>query len=162
MLQPGDIAPDFDLPVLVGGVKKRFRLDEQRGKRNIVLAFYPLNWEPVSAEQVVAYQVEREKFLELNTEIVTISVDSIMNTTAWEREIGPFDFPMCSDFWPHGEVTRQYGVFRDEIPLRGAAERAIFVVDRSRRIRFSQSYSLREIPAVDDVLAAIQALAIGN
>jgi peroxiredoxin (alkyl hydroperoxide reductase subunit C) len=123
-----------------------------------VLVFYPLNWETISAEQMVAYQVEREKFLELQAETVTISVDSIMNTTAWEREIGPFDFPMCSDFWPHAEVTRGYDVFRDELPMRGAAERAIFVIDRERRIRFSRSYPLREIPAVGDALLALRAL----
>jgi len=162
LLQPGDLAPDFDLPVLLGGVKSRFHLDEERCKRNILLAFYPLNWEPVSAEQVIAYQVEREKFLDLNAEIVTVSVDSIMNTTAWEREIGPFDFPMCSDFWPHGEVTREYGVFRDGPPMRGASERAIFVIDRMRKIRFGQSFSLNQIPAVDDALSALRALAIGD
>ena len=162
MLQPGDLAPDFDLPVLLGGVKSRFHLDEERCRRNILLAFYPLNWEPVSAEQVIAYQVEREKFLDLNAEIVTVSVDSIMNTTAWEREIGPFDFPMCSDFWPHGEVTREYGVFRDESPMRGAAERAVFVIDRTRRVRFSRSYSLKEIPAMGDVLVSMRALTLGN
>ena len=53
MLQPGEIAPDFDLPALIGGVKKRFHLAERIGKQRLVLAFYPLNWDPVSARQVV-------------------------------------------------------------------------------------------------------------
>jgi peroxiredoxin len=158
LLQPGDAAPDFDLPVLLGGVKTRFRLHEQSGKRNIVLAFYPLNWETISAEQMVAYQVEREAFRGLNAEIVSVSVDSIMNTTSWEREIGPFDFPMCSDFWPHGEVTRRYGVFRDEEPMRGAAERAVFVINRAREITFSRSYPLREVPSVQDAFLALRNL----
>ena len=95
-LQVGDLAPDFDLPVLVGGVKKRFRLSECRGKKNVVLAFYPLNWEPASEKQLVQYQQEREKFAAHDAMLVAISVDSIMNTTAWEREIGPFDFALCS------------------------------------------------------------------
>jgi peroxiredoxin (alkyl hydroperoxide reductase subunit C) len=158
VLQPGDVAPDFDLPVLIAGVKTRFRLAEQRGKRNLVLAFYPLNWQTVSAEQMIAYQLERDEFLELNAEVVSISVDSIMNTTSWEREIGPFDFPMCSDFWPHGEVARRFGVFRNEPPLRGAAERAVFVIDRAGTIRFSRRYSLAEVPAVDHVLTALRSL----
>ena len=81
-----------------------------------------------------------------------------MNTTAWEREIGPFDFPMCSDFWPHGEVSRRYGVFRDAAPMRGAAERAVFVIDRTGRIRFSRSYPITQIPAVEDALLALRAL----
>ncbi|HZQ70420.1 MAG TPA: redoxin domain-containing protein [Terriglobales bacterium] len=157
MLQVGDTAPDFELPVLIAGVKARFRLNEQRGK-NLVLAFYPLNWESISAEQMVAYQVERDKFVDLNAEVVTVSVDSIMNTTSWEREIGPFDFPMCSDFWPHGEVSRRYGVFREEGPMRGAAERAVFVIDRSGKIRSSRNYSLRELPAAEDALLVLRTL----
>src|SRR5438270_13784300 len=102
MLHRGDIAPDFDLPALVAGVRQRFRLADHRGKQNLILAFYPSNWEPVSTEEMVAFQVEREKFLSRDTQVVGISVDSIMNTTSWEREIGPFDYPLCSDFWPHG------------------------------------------------------------
>jgi len=158
VLQPGDAAPDFDLPVLIAGVKTRFRLSEQRGKKNLVLAFYPLNWQTISAEQMIAYQLERDQFLELNAEVVSISVDSIMNTTSWEREIGPFDFPMCSDFWPHGEVTRRYGVFREEEPLRGTAERAVFVIDRGGEITFSREYPSREIPSLQDAFVALRNL----
>ncbi len=61
MLQPGEIAPDFDLPALIGGGKKRFHLAERIGRQRLVLAFYPLNWEPVSERQMVNYQVQREK-----------------------------------------------------------------------------------------------------
>ena len=113
------MAPDFDVPVLIGGVRKQFRLSEHRGRRNLVLAFYPANWDPVSAQQMVTYQVEREKFLARQAEVLGISVDHIMNTTSWEREIGPFDFLLGSDFWPHGEVSRQYGVLREADPFAG-------------------------------------------
>ena len=102
-LDVNDFAPDFDLPVLTAGVKGRFRLREHSAE-NLVLAFYPSNWEPVSTEQLIGYQVERESFLARNAEVVGINVDSIMNTTAWEREIGPLEFPLCSDFWPHAAV----------------------------------------------------------
>src|SRR5947209_15455328 len=117
VLQPGEIAPDFDLPALIGGVKKRFHLAERIGKQRLVLAFYPLNWEPVSARQMVNYQVHREKLLASGAELVGISVDSIMNTTAWEREIGPFDYRFCSDFLPPGEVIRNAGVVLEQGPI---------------------------------------------
>jgi peroxiredoxin len=158
VLQPGDMAPDFDLPVLIGGVKDRFRLAERHGKQNLVLAFYPLNWEPVSVEQMVAYQVEREKFQARNAEVVGISVDSIMNTTAWEREIGPFDYPLCSDFWPHGDVSRKYGVLRAEEPFAGASERAIFVVGKHGKIEFSRIYPVNQVPDLQETLAALSRL----
>ena len=84
--------------------------------------------------------MEREKFQARQAEVLGISVDSIMNTTAWEREIGPFDFLLGSDFWPHGEVSRRYGVLREADPFKGASERAIFVVDKAGKIRFSRIY----------------------
>src|SRR5713101_10190287 len=158
VLQAGDMAPDFDLPVLIGGVKKRFRLAERIGKQTLILAFYPLNWEPVSTQQMVAYQVEREKFATHEAEVVGISVDSIMNTTAWEREIGPLDYPLCSDFWPHGEVSRKYGVFREQEPYAGASERAIFVVDINGRIAFRKIYTLEQSPELDEALETLRRL----
>ena len=151
----GDLAPDFDLPALFAGVKKRFRLSEQNAKKTLVLAFYPLNWDPVSANQIVKYQVQREKVVLRGAEVVGISVDSIMNTTAWEREIGPLDFPLCSDFWPHGEVSRKYGVFREQEPYAGASERGIFVVDRNGRIAFRKIYTLEQAPELDEALETL-------
>lgn len=158
MVRAGEFAPDFDLPVLVGGVKKRFHLKQQLELRNVVLAFYPLNWEAVSARQLVEYQVERRRFVASNTEVVGISVDSIMNTTEWEREIGPLDYPLCSDFWPHGEVSRAYGVFREHDPYAGASKRAIFVVERSGKILLSKAYDLEELPPIAETLEVLRGL----
>ncbi len=155
MLQPGEAAPDFEIPVLIGGVKKQFRLSEHR-KQRVVLAFYPVNWEPVSAQQMIAYQVERKKFLDRQAEVVGISVDHIMNATAWEREIGPFDFPLGSDFWPHGEVSRKYGVLCESGPFAGTSERSIFVVDKAGRITFAKAYPQNQVPDVDETWEALR------
>ncbi len=158
MLDCGDLAPDFDLPVLIGGVKQRFHLREQSKTQNLVLAFYPSNWEKVSAEQMIAYQVEREKFKAHNAEVVGITVDSIMNITSWERDIGPFDYFLCSDFWPHGQVCEQYGVLRKSDPFRGASERAVFLIDQIGRVRYKRIYSVDQKPDVEETLAALQSL----
>jgi alkyl hydroperoxide reductase subunit AhpC len=155
VLQRGDIAPDFDLPALIGGVRKRFHLAEHRGKRHVVLVFYPLNWEPVSTKQMISCQREREKFLARDAEVVGISVDSIMNTTAWERDIGPFDYPLCSDFWPHGEVSTKYGVLREIEPFAGASERAAFIVGKNGTIEFNRIYSLDEALDLQQALDAL-------
>lgn len=154
----GDRAPDFDLPMLLKGVKGRFRMSEWAPKKNLVLAFYPLNWEESSARQLVEYQAQREKYERLNAEVVTVSVDSIMNTTAWEREIGPFDFPMCSDFWPHGDVCQRYGVLREDEPRRGAAERAVFVIDRKGTIRFQKCCGLGEVAEPGEALEVVRGI----
>lgn len=158
LLLPGEIAPDFDLPALVGGVKRRFQLREQLERTAVVLAFYPLNWQEVSARQLMDYQAERSRYTS-RAEIVTVSVDSIMNTTVWEREIGPFDYPLCSDFWPHGEVSRSYGVLREQGPMAGASERSVFVIDRGNgKIVFSKVYGLEDLPPLSDVLTTLHKL----
>src|SRR6202047_1184560 len=95
----GDAAPDFELPALIAGVRKPLRLSVYRGEKRGVLAFYPFNWQEISASQLVSYQAQRPRVLASNAEIVTVTVDSVMNTTAWERVIGPFDFPMGRGSW---------------------------------------------------------------
>jgi peroxiredoxin len=147
----GTAAPDFELPALIAGVKKPLRLSAYRGQKNVVLAFYPYNWRDASAKQLIGYQAERPRLLASNAETVAVTVDSIMNTTAWEREIGPFDFAICADFWPHGEVCARYGVLRESGLETGASERAVFVIDRGGRIAFRKIYGLDEVPPMEEV-----------
>ena len=158
LLLAGEPAPDFELPSLLGGVKKSFRLHDALADKHIVLAFYPTNWESVSAQQISEYQAQRDNFIAAQAEVVAICVDSIMNTTEWEREVGPIDFPLCSDFWPHGEVSQAYGVFRDEGPYAGTSDRAIFVVDRRGTIAFSKLYDRHDLPALPETIEAMHRL----
>ncbi len=46
-LQVGEEAPDFTIPAVVGNIKQQFKLSDYRGSKNVVLAFYVLNWTPV-------------------------------------------------------------------------------------------------------------------
>ena len=151
ILHVGDVAPDFQLPALIAGVKKPFRLGEYRGQKNVVLAFYPFNWQEQSARQIAEYQARRESVRAARSEIAAITVDSIMNITAWEREIGPIDFPLCADFWPHGFVAARYGVLQTS----GAAERAVFVVDREGRVAFQKTYAGDLVAPIDEFLGIL-------
>jgi peroxiredoxin len=154
----GTVAPDFELPALVAGVKKPLRLSASRGEKNVVLAFYPHNWREASAQQLTGYQAERPRVLASNAETVAVTVDSIMNTTTWEREIGPLDFPICTDFWPHGEVCARYGVLRESGVEAGASERAVLVIDRDGRIVFRKIYGLEEVPPIEEVFPLLAKL----
>ena len=82
-----------------------------------------------------------------------------MNTTSWEREIGPFDFLLGSDFWPHGEVSRRYGVLREADPFKGASERAIFVIDKRARSGSAGYIPLDQLPDLEETLEALRELA---
>ncbi len=152
----GDAAPDFELPALIAGVRQPLRLSSYREKKSVVLAFYPFNWQEATAAQLMSYQAQRPRMLASNAEIVTITVDSIMNTTAWERVIGPFDFPMCSDFWPHGEVSERYGVFSKSGDDVGATERAVVIVDPMGRVAFRKKYGHEQVAPVEDVFTALK------
>lgn len=153
-----DLAPDFELPALIGGVKKRFHLRDELKRRNVVLAFYPQNWQEASTKQLVEYQAQHALFEKYHAGVVGLSVDSIMNTTSWERKIGPLDLTICSDFWPHGEVSRAYGVFREQEPCRGMSERAIFVIGQSGRIGFRKIYPLAQTAPIGEIFEALREL----
>lgn len=157
-LKAGETAPDFEVPALIGGVKKRFKLSDCRGKKNVVLAFHPLNWTPVCTNMTCGYETELKDFQHFDTEVVGISVDSIMSHSAWEKAIGPLSYPLASDFYPHGEVARKFGVFRDKEPFPGVSERAIFVIDKDGKIAFSKVYEMGELPANSEVLQVLRGL----
>ena len=81
----------------------------------------------------------RKEFEALNAQVMDISVDSIPSHMAWRQmEIGPVEVPLCSDFYPHAEVTRKFGVLREGPPVAGISERAAFIVDKNGRIAFAK------------------------
>ncbi len=152
----GDAAPDFELPALVAGVKEPLRLSAYRGQKAVVLAFYPFNWQETSAAQLISYQAQRPRVLASSAEIIAITVDSIMNITAWEREIGPFDFPLCSDFWPHGAVSERYGVLRKSGVGAGSSHRAVVIVDRDGNVAFRKTYAQDQVAPLEEVLTVLE------
>ena len=70
-----------------------------------------------------------------------ISVDSIPSHIAWrQKDIGLVEVPLASDFYPHAEVTRKFGILRECLPVPGISERAAFAVDTSGKIAFAKVY----------------------
>ena len=69
--------------------------------------------------------------------------------------MGGLPYPELSDFHPKGKVTTAYGLWNEE---RGAGNRAVIVVDKQGVIRFRETYPPGQLPAPEDVIAAVEAV----
>jgi alkyl hydroperoxide reductase subunit AhpC len=106
-----------------------------------------------------AYNKELDKFADFDAQVVGISVDSTYSHISWQQlSLGWLKFPLCSDFYPHGEVAQKYDVFRTGDPIPGINDRAVFIVDKQGKIVFSQVYSLGEQPDNEDVYEVFRKL----
>jgi glutaredoxin len=89
----------------------------------------------------------------LNVQVLGISIDHIPVLKAWAEEIGGISFPLVSDFWPHGEVTREYDVFREE---DGYSERAIIIIDKEGIIRYIDVHDIDDQPSNEELFKEIE------
>jgi len=102
----------------------------------------------------------KKEFAALNAQVLDISVDSIPSHIAWrDKEVGSVEVPLCSDFYPHAEVTRKFGVLREGPPVAGISERAVFVVDKAGKIAFAKIYPIDQLPNIEELLGALRKLA---
>jgi peroxiredoxin len=151
-LKVGDEAPDFELRSHRGGTVK---LSDFRGKRRVVVAFHPLAFTPVCATQMCGYESDLGRFEAANAAVLGVSVDAQPAKAAWAKALGPISFDLLSDFHPHGEVAQKYGVFR---PVEGFSERAVLVIGKDGRIKWSKTYDIPQQPDNADFLTALESL----
>ena len=150
-LKVGDEAPDFTLPTHSEG---ELNLAWYRGRKNVALAFYPGDWTPVCANQIPGYQALLHKFEEFDCQLLAISVDSIPSHRAWAKSLGGITFPLMADYFPHGEVSRKYGV----LSSRGYAERVVFLIDKTGTIRYIERVPIAELPDTERLFAELTRL----
>ena len=104
-----------------------------------------------------AYNALLPRFAEYDAQVVGISVDSPYCHIGWqEKAIGMLEYPLGSDFFPHGAVARQFDIFREGDPISGINERAIFIVDKAGKIAFAKVYDLGEMPDNDEIFAVLK------
>jgi alkyl hydroperoxide reductase subunit AhpC len=152
-LKLGDKAPDFTLTAVGGG---KISMNQYLGKKNIVISFVPAAWTPVCTSQWPVYDLAKEIFHNNDAILLGITVDNIPTLYAWTKEIlpdrDPEWFPILSDFFPHGEVAKKYGVLRSE----GFTERALFVIDKKGIIRFIDIHDINERPPLMELKKALE------
>jgi peroxiredoxin len=145
----GTEAPDFELPDQHGTPVK---LSSFRGAKNVVLVFYPLAFSPVCSGELCALREDFPEVSSLDVALLTVSVDSMFTHRAW-ADAEHFQFSLLADFWPHGAVATEYGVF-DE--AKGLATRGTFVIDKKGIVRWSV---VNPIPQARDIADYQKALA---
>ncbi|MCP9949354.1 MULTISPECIES: peroxiredoxin [Actinomadura] len=146
----GDAAPDFELRDQHGAP---VRLSGFRGDKNVVLVFYPLAFSGVCTGELCTIRDELPSLGDPDdVQVLAVSVDSMFALRAWSDQKG-FDFPLLSDFWPHGGTARDYGVF-DE--AKGLALRGTFVIDTEGVVRWKV---VNAIPDARDIGEYRKALA---
>lgn len=143
----GSQAPDFTARNQHG---EQFRLSEYRGRRDVVLVFYPYAFSRVCTSELGALR-DRPELL-AGAEFVGISCDPMFTLRAY-ADAERLEFGLLSDFWPHGAIASQYGVFDAD---RGCAQRGTFVVDQAGLVRWSV---VNEIGAARDPDEYAEALA---
>ena len=153
MVIVGQDAPDFELRSHKGGTVK---LSDFRGKKNVVLAFHPLAFTPVCANQMRGYESDLNEFEKAGAAVFGVSIDAQPAKAAWATSLDSISYDLLSDFHPHGEVAKKYGVFREK---EGFSERAIFVIDKNGKIAWSKVYAIPELPNNQEVFAALRDLA---
>jgi glutaredoxin len=90
----------------------------------------------------------------LNAQVLGISIDHIPVLKAWAESLGDISFPLLSDFWPHGEVAKRYGVLRVE----GYTERALFILDREGVIRYIDIHDIDDQPDNEVLFAELRSI----
>jgi mycoredoxin-dependent peroxiredoxin len=126
----GRPAPDFELADQHG---TPVRLSSFRGRRDVVLVFFPWAFSSVCTGELVALRAELAEFVNDTTQLLAVSIDSKFVQRRFAEHEG-LDFPLLADSWPHAGVARAYGVFDD---VAGAALRGTFVIDRTGVLRWS-------------------------
>ena len=149
-LQIGSEVPDFELLNTEGSQTK---LSTFRGK-NVLVMFYPFAFSGICTGELCEIRDNLKDFQNDKVQIISISTDPMYSNKAFAETEG-YKFPVLSDFWPHGKVSKQFGVFNED---RGCATRGSFLIDKSGVIRWRVINTLGEARNIEDYKQALAAL----
>ncbi len=148
-LSVGTAAPDFSLK---DQNQKDVKLSDYRGKKNVVMVFYPLDWSPICTNEHVCLVNDMRQFDKLDAQVLGLSVDSVWSHKAFAEKMG-IQYPLLADFQPRGAVAEKFGVYLAD---KGITGRAIAIIDRKGNVAWFKNY---DIPVVPDIKEVSEALA---
>ncbi|GGS43842.1 MULTISPECIES: peroxiredoxin [Streptomyces] len=150
-IQVGDKAPDFELKDNHG---RSVRLSDFRGEKNVVLLFYPFAFTGVCTGELCELRDNLPKFADRDTQLLAVSNDSIHTLRVFAEQEG-LEYPLLSDFWPHGNVSRAYGVFDED---KGCAVRGTFIIDKEGVVRWTVVNGLPDARDLNEYVKALDTL----
>ena len=130
-VEVGSEAPDFTLNDYN---KQPVQLSSFRGDKPVLVVFYPFAFSGICTGELCQVRDELAEYTDKNVQVIGVSIDSPFTLKAWAEHEG-YKFPLLSDFWPHGDVAKAYGVFNDKA---GLANRGTFLIDTSGVVRFAE------------------------
>jgi peroxiredoxin len=147
----GQAAPDFEALNQHG---EKVSLTSFKGEKNVVLLFYPFSFSGICTGELCALRDDLSAFANENVQLLVISCDPMYAQRAYADQ-EKYSFPVLTDFWPHGAVSKAYGVF-DE--ARGCAVRGTFIIDKTGILRWQVVNGLGDARNLEDYKAAIASL----
>ncbi|MFK4110337.1 peroxiredoxin [Streptomyces sp. NPDC002176] len=150
-IQVGDEAPDFELKDNHG---RTVRLSDFRGEKNVVLLFYPFAFTGVCTGELCELRDNLPQFTDRDTQLLAVSNDSMHTLRVFGEQEG-LEYPLLSDFWPHGNVSRGYGVFDED---KGCAVRGTFILDKTGTVRWTVVNGLPDARDLTDYVKALDTL----
>ncbi|MBC8090394.1 MAG: peroxiredoxin [Pseudonocardia sp.] len=127
----GTEAPDFTLK---DQNNQEVTLSSFRGDRNVLVVFYPFAFSGICTGELTAVREDLSSFQNDDVQILAVSVDHPFALKAWS-DAETYEFPLLADFWPHGKVAQDYGVFNADA---GFALRGTFLVDKTGVVQFAE------------------------
>jgi peroxiredoxin len=156
-IQVGVDAPEFELAsneIENGRPGKKFKLSDFRGKKNVVLAFYPLDFSPTCSSENVCFREDFSEFEKAGAQVLGISVDSVWAHMAFAKQMG-LAYPLLADFHPRGEVAGKYGLY---LPERGVTARATVIVDKEGKVAWVKKEEISQARDNKAILAELAKL----
>jgi len=147
----GAPAPEFTLK---DQSQQEVSLASFRGKKRVVIIFYPLDWSPVCTNEHACIVNEMERFNQLDAQVLGLSVDSVWSHKAYAEKMG-IKYPLLADFQPRGAVAGKYGVFLEE---KGITGRAVSIIDRDGKLAWHKNYDIPVVPPVDEIAKALESV----
>lgn len=149
LIEIGATAPDFSLKDNKGEI---VTLSQFKGQK-VLLSWHPLAWTSVCTDQMRALEANWDRFVSLNTVPLGMSVDPAASKTVWSAVLSIRNVRLPSDFWPHGKVASDYGIF---VEKTGASERANILIDETGKVIWVKVYPTRQLPDIQEVFAVIE------